>query len=114
MESYKPKNKLPAVARSTASRNSTDFESKNADGGLHLPSINDIQSHHSSEEPVMSKEEVTKIKNNKNLKSYLGKDFNYNKGRNLENEYNIQFRSHRKQKFDQIKADREQLAQRQI
>ena len=48
MESYKPKNKLPAVARSTASRNSTDFESKKGEGDLHLPSISDIKSHHSS------------------------------------------------------------------
>lgn len=107
MESYKPKNKLPAVARSTASRNSPDFESNNVEECLHLPSINDIQSHHSSEERVMSKEECTKIQNNKNLKNYLSKEFNYNKGRSLENEYNLQFRSHRKQKFDQIKADRE-------
>ena len=55
----------------------------------------------------MSEEECEKIKNNKNLKDYLNKEFNYNKGRSAENEYNLQFRSHRKQLFDQIKADRE-------
>ena len=62
MESYTAQNKLPSVTRSTASYNSTDFESKKEEAEqLHLPSIDDVKSCHSNEERVMSKEECTKI-----------------------------------------------------
>ena len=81
MESYRSQNKLPSVTRSSASHNSTDFESKKEEGEqLHLPSIDDVKSCHSNEERVMSKEECAKYQSNKNLTSYLSKDFNYYKG----------------------------------
>ena len=115
MDSYRPKDKLPAVARSVAaSPNSTNFESGNVKNSIQFPSINDVQSAHSDDNRAMTKEECTKIKNNKKFKEYLGRDFNYTKGSTCANEYNLKFMAHRKEMMENIKVEREELGQRAI
>ena len=114
MESYKPKTQLPSVAKSSTTRNSTNLESTKVENDLQFPSIDDIKCGHSDDNRAMSKDEAEHIQSNPNLHEYLGKEFNYYKGTTVANEYNLEFMAHRKNKFNSIKAERDELHQRHI